>query len=218
MTRRLPDTASVAHGSEDARLYAPAAERNAGPLCDLLARHAPATGPALELASGTGQHVVAFARRLPGFDWQPTEIAAERRASIDAHVASAGLANVRPALALDATAPGWAAAHSGQALIVLVNLLHLIGAAEARTVIAEAAAAVAAGGRLVLYGPFRRSGELTSAGDAAFHASLVAADPEIGYKDDRDIKDWIRGAGLDLIATVEMPANNLALVAEKPAI
>jgi SAM-dependent methyltransferase len=215
MPRRLnlPDSASIAEGETGGKLFAPSAARNAEAITEALAAIAPATGPALEIASGTGQHVVGFARALPRLVWQPTEIDPVRRASIDLHVAEAALPNLRAAIALDATAPGWGAVHSGQALIVLVNLLHLISTGEARTLIAEAAQALGPGGRFALYGPFLRDGTATSEGDARFHASLVAQDPEIGYKDVADVTDWLRAAGLMPQAPRDMPANNLLLAA-----
>ena len=108
--------------------------------------------------------------------------------------------------------------HGRHDLIVLVNLLHLISWPETRTLIGEAAAALVPGGRLVIYGPFLRDGALTSDGDAAFHASLTAADPEIGYKNDADIRAALKAAGLEPREAVEMPANNLTLVAEKPTV
>lgn len=218
MPRRLnlPDSASVATPSDDGRLFAPSAARNAAAIADLVATHAPDTGRALELASGTGEHAVTLARRLPGLTWQPSDIDAARRRSIDAHAAQAGLANLRPAIGLDATAPGWAAAHDGQDLIVLVNLLHLISEGEARILIAEAAQALAPGGILILYGPFLRDGETTSDGDAAFHAALTAQDSEIGYKDDWDVIEWLQQNFLDLVQVVEMPANNMGFVAQRP--
>ena len=219
MSRRLnlPDTASVAHPSDDGRMFAPSAARNAADIAALVAQHAPASGRALEIASGTGEHAVIFARAMPGLDWQPTDIDPARRASVDAHAAVAGLANLRAAIALDATASGWGAAHAGQDLIVLVNLLHLISTTEARTLIAEVALALAPGGMFILYGPFLRDGETTSDGDSTFHASLRAQDPEIGYKDDWDVIDWIHANWLDLVQVVEMPANNMAFVARRPA-
>jgi SAM-dependent methyltransferase len=217
MSRRLnlPDTASVAHPSDDGRMFAPSAARNAADIATLVADHAPASGRALEIASGTGEHAVTFARAMPGLDWQPTDIDAARRASVDAHAAVAGLPNLRPAIPLDATTPGWGASHAGQDLIVLVNLLHLISTAEAKTLIAEVAQALAPGGRFILYGPFLRDGETTSEGDTVFHASLRAQDPDIGYKDDWDVIDWIHTNWLELVQVVEMPANNLAFVARR---
>lgn len=217
MTKRdLPaELASVAERGGDARLSAPSAERNAGPITDLLRDHVPAEGRALEIASGTGQHVLAFARAFPDLMWQPTEIDPARRASIDAWAATDDLSNLRPAVALDASQAGWSATLGGQDLIVLVNLLHLISTAEAQTIVAEAAKALAPGGRFVLYGPFLRNGETTSDGDERFHASLQAADPEVGYKDDFDVVDWLHAAGLTLVEVVEMPANNLAFVSRR---
>ncbi len=208
--------ASIAEPGDGDKLFAPSAARNMLPLCDLLGEFAPDTGRALEIASGTGQHVTSFAAHLPGLSWQPTEPGAERRASIDAHVAEAGLANVRPAIDLDATASGWGAAQDGQNLIFLSNLLHLISNIEAWTLIDEAAAALAPGGRFIVYGPFMRGGELTSDGDVSFHEGLQARDPEVGYKDDFDVIDRMQAAGLELVAAIEMPANNLALIAQAP--
>ena len=213
--RSVPGTASVA-AAQDGKLFAPSAERNIDPLCDLLADIAPETGSALEIASGTGQHVVAYVRRLPGLIWQPTEVDAARRASIDDYVAGAGLDNLRPAAELDATAPGWAATVGPVDFIILSNLLHLITEEDAKTLIREAARALAPAGRIAIYGPFMRAGELTSEGDQRFHASLTDHDPQIGYKDDFDTIDWLQEAGLDLAEVIEMPANNLALVAQKP--
>ena len=138
----LPGTASIAQAADGGKLFAPSAARNAAPITEALTGVAPAQGTALEIASGTGQHVVGFARAMPGLTWQPSEIDPARRASIDAHVVEAALGNLRPALALDATAPGWGAAHGFQALIVVVNLLHLISTPEARVLIREAAAAL----------------------------------------------------------------------------
>ena len=216
--RSVPGIASVAT-PEGGKLYAPSAARNKGALCDLLAQVAPTQGPALEIASGTGQHVVDYAARLPGLIWQPTEVDAVRRASIDAYVNEAGLNNVLTARALDATSSGWGTdLDQQQDLIVLSNLLHLISEKEARILISEAATALALDGRLVIYGPFMRDGTLISAGDAAFHASLTTHDPETGYKDDREVIGWLQAAGLDLVKTVEMPANNLALITKKTSV
>ncbi|WP_372992854.1 DUF938 domain-containing protein, partial [Sulfitobacter sp.] len=104
MTGKLPPTASIALPLDGAKLHAPAADRNRQALCDLLLAYAPSTGTALEIASGTGQHVAAFAAALPGLYWQPTEPDTARRASIDGYVADAGVTNVAPAMMLDATA------------------------------------------------------------------------------------------------------------------
>ncbi|GHG89138.1 DUF938 domain-containing protein [Pseudodonghicola xiamenensis] len=219
MTNRLtlPDTASIATQAQGGKLVAPSASRNLEPIAALLAKEAPSCGRALEIASGTGQHVAAFAARLPGLHWQPSDPDPTRRASIDTYAAESGRDNISPALDLDAATPGWGRRLAGQELILLVNLLHLIPMDWVKVLIAEAAQALAPGGRFVLYGPFLRDGQLISDGDRAFHASLTAQDPRIGYKEIADILRLLITAGLTVRTQKEMPANNLAVVAEKPA-
>lgn len=207
----LPDTRALA-GAGGARLSAPSAERNAGPILAQLARLVPASGKVLEIASGTGQHAAAFAAALPGLNWQPSEASPRMIESIRAWRAEAGLANLRAPVLLDATAPGWGRQHPGHDLALVVNLLHLIADPEARAVLDGRAGALKPGGLALVYGPFRRGGALTSEGDRAFDASLRAQDPAIGYKDTAEVAAWAGAAGLVLEETVEMPANNLLLV------
>jgi len=216
MTPKLPPSASVALPTADAKLHAPAADRNRAALVELLGNHAPRHGQALEIASGTGQHISAFATAFPDLHWQPTEPDAARRASIDAYSAQSLVKNVAPAMALDATKAGWHTRFAPLDLIFLSNLLHLIPTDAAKRLIAEAARATAPGGCFILYGPFRRAGLLTSEGDTRFDRDLREADPKIGYKDTTDVTIWLSNAGFSPIDQVEMPANNLAFVARKP--
>lgn len=212
--RSLPSSASVANASEDGKLVAPAASRNTDALCALLQEWGPSRGQALEIASGTGQHVRTFAEALPGLTWQPSEVDPERRVSIDAYTRN--LPNVTPVAELDATISGWHKRFNGQDLIVLINLIHLISWQETRTLVSEVAQSLSPKGRFILYGPFKRSGLLTSDGDVRFHEALFQQDPEIGYKNDEDILDLFKNVGLHALAPVEMPANNLAFIAERP--
>jgi SAM-dependent methyltransferase len=214
----LPD-APGADGSADTSLSAPSALRNRDLIAAELVRLAPASGRALEIASGTGEHVIRFAAAMPALTWQPTDPDPVRRASIAAWSAEAGLSNIRPPRDLDAARPGWAAEEPFPTdLVVLVNLLHLISGPEAETVLTEIASVLAPGGIFVLYGPFLRDGEATSDGDAAFHASLKAQDPAIGYKEVIDTCALLVDAGLAHVETVAMPANNLLLVFERRAV
>lgn len=216
MTTNLPPTASFATTVEGDKLNAPSAERNADALTDLLCRIAPATGAALEIASGTGQHIIRFAAALPKLHWTPSDIAHDRLASIKAYRDEAALTNVNDPVSLDACAPGWSAVTPAQDLILTANILHLISDTAARTLVTEAAKTLARGGILMLYGPYLRNGQTTSDGDASFHAKLQGADPDIGYKDRDQVIGWAQGAGLDHADTVPMPANNLALIFTSP--
>ena len=195
---------------EDGRLRAPATARNMGPILDVLLSHAPREGRALEIAAGTGEHAVAFARAFPGLDWQPSDIDETRLASIAAWARAEGPETLRAPIHMDATRPGWAEDHGPVEMILAVNLLHLISKREAETLLSEIARALAPGGAGFLYGPFLRDGATTSAGDAQFHASLQAQDAQIGYKD----LAWVIDRLSPLVVTAqEMPANNLMLIA-----
>ncbi|MCX7560961.1 DUF938 domain-containing protein [Sulfitobacter sp. F26204] len=216
MTQQLPPSASVAFPAEGEKLHAPSAARNVDHIALILQEHAPNNGSALEIASGTGQHIIAFAAVLPNVTWQPTDLDPDRLRSIDSYVHSAGLTNVRPAQRLDASMAGWSAQHRDQDLIVIVNLLHLISETESRRVLQEAAQALNGNGTMVIYGPFKRNGELTSDGDQRFDRELRETDPRIGYKDTQDINNWLVSTGLTPVVH-ELPANNLAFVARKPA-
>ena len=99
-----------------------------------------------------------------------------------------------------------------------MNLIHLISEDEAKILISEISAALIPGGRSIIYGPFKRNDELTSASDQTFHQSLIEADPQIGYKNDAWMTAEFKEAKLELIKVVPMPANNLAFICEKPRI
>ena len=212
---KLPPTASVVVQSGDGRLSAPAAEKNAGPITKLVEEFAPDKGLALEIASGTGQHIVKLAVVKPNLNWQPSDIDPIRIASIETWCKDYNLANVRPPIILNATEIGWSSKFTSQKFIFLVNLFHLISEDEATILISEISAALAPGGRSIIYGPFKRNNKLTSAGDQTFHQSLTEADPQIGYKSDVWMTAKFKEEKLGLLKVVPMPANNLAFVCEK---
>lgn len=194
-------------------MYAPSAARNVAPIVAAMQGHVPDQGYALEIASGTGEHVVAYAAAFPGVVWQPTDIQVDRLISIDAWRAEAGVANMRMAQLLDASQRDWDAGRFD--LVMTVNLLHLIPKVAAQLVIEGVARTLQPGGRWVLYGPFRTNGAFRSDGDVAFDANLRRHDPAIGYKDLEWVESEAALAGLRRVALIEMPANNLMLVLER---
>jgi len=194
-------------------MSAPSAARNIAPILQALGAHVPSGGRALEIASGTGEHVLAFAHRFPDVEWHPSDIAADRLASIEAWRASNPAPNLHPARYLDATGPQ--ADLEGFDLLIIVNLLHLVPAEGAQRIIETVARALSVGGRFFLYGPFRVDGQFRGAGDAAFHARLRESDPAIGYKDLEWVTQTCAQAGLEQVDLIEMPANNLTFVARR---
>ena len=212
---KLPDTASVAVSQGDGRLFAPSAERNSAPIVNLIKRIAPEPGNALEIASGTGQHIVQLALSLPNIIWSPSDVEGERLKSISAWVESENLLNIKPPMYLDATETGWAKSLPKSNFILLVNLLHLISWDETETLISELSIALKTKGIALVYGPFMRNGQLISEGDKNFHTSLIQTDPDIGYKNDLEMLTLFSNSGLVHLETVEMPSNNAAFVLQK---
>ncbi|NEY90787.1 DUF938 domain-containing protein [Tabrizicola oligotrophica] len=207
MSLKLPD--SGAETLPDGRRMVASAARNAGPILEVL-QGLGLRGRLLEIASGSGLHAAHMAGPL-GLIWQPSDVDETNFPSIRAWAAHAGVGILPPVL-LDATQAGWAARLGQWDAIVLTNLLHLIAEPAAKTLLAELPKALAPGGAACLYGPFLRDGRATSAGDAAFDASLRAQDPAIGYKDLGWVGNRLAGAGMT-VAITAMPANNLMLVA-----
>jgi len=192
----------------DARKHAPATERNRAPILEVLRRVLPPQGLVLEVASGTGQHAVAFAEALPHLTWQPSDPDPELRASIRGWSVSAGLGNLREPLDLDAAARGWPVERADA--VVCINMIHIAPWPAGLGLLNGAARLLPAGAPLLLYGPFLRDGRHTAPSNAAFDDSLKARNPAWGV---RDLGEVERAAtGFTLAEVVEMPANNLTVV------
>lgn len=199
----------------DARLEAPAAARNRGPILPVLRQVLPAAGLVLEIASGTGEHAAFFAAELPHLTWQPSERDGRLRASIAGYAEALGLPNLRPPLALDATRAAWPVARADA--LVCVNMLHIAPWQAAEGLFAGAGRLLAPGAPLFLYGPYRRAGRPTAPSNEAFDRQLRAQDPAWGLREVEQVEALAAGSGLMLDRVEGMPANNLSLVFRKQA-
>lgn len=195
--------------SEDCRT-APAAERNKDPILAVLARILPVSGLAVEIASGTGQHVVHFAGALPGWTWQPTELDPEMRLSIAGWLEETGLPNILPPLALDVCEAHWPVARADA--VLCINMVHISPWQATLCLIAGCERLLEPGGILFLYGPYRRFGRHTAPSNEAFDSSLRERDPEWGVRDLEIVVETAERHGFGLSEVVEMPANNLSVV------
>ena len=196
---------------EDPRRHAPATARNRDPILEVLRGALPPSGLVLEVASGTGEHVAHFAAALgAGLVWQPTDLDAEARASTDAWVAVAGLANVRPAIRLDAVSDDWPVARADA--VLAINMIHIAPWAAAVGLVRGSARILPPGGLLYLYGPFRRGGRHTAPSNAAFDESLRRQDPHWGVRDLEAVAALAADAGLTGPEIVGMPANNISVL------
>jgi SAM-dependent methyltransferase len=203
----------------DGRLDAAAFHRNHQPIWNVLQKFLIGkSGDALEAGSGTGQHVVHFARHTPEITWWPSDLNEAHLKSIGAWRAHSGLANIRPALRLDLTDPTWSALMQDGGgprellAVFCANVIHIAPWRVAEGLFAGAARYLRADGRLFLYGPFKRDGKHTALSNAVFDTNLRERDAEWGVRDIADLEKLAASVGLALLESVEMPANNLILV------
>jgi hypothetical protein len=210
----------------DGRLDAPAFHRNHEAIRMHLSRFlADQSGDVVEAGSGTGQHVVDFARHMPGIIWWPSDLNEQHLRSIAAWRAHAGLDNIRPPLRIDLSDPAWCPEmHDGSGprnllAVFCANVIHIAPWRVAEGLFAGAGRYLPAGARLFLYGPFKRGGKHTALSNAVFDTSLREANPEWGVRDIEALEKLAGPAGLALLEIAEMPANNLILAFErrKPA-
>jgi len=204
--------------------HAESSEKNKEPILAVLKEVFADRKQVLEIASGTGQHAVHFARALPQLIWQPSELP-HNLPGIRAWLDEAQLPNVLPPLALDVNDANWPFPNpvhpepvEGQHLtkspdaIFNANTVHIISWSEVELMFAHIARVIAPGGCLCLYGPYNYGGQFTSESNARFDGWLKARDPNSGVRDFEAVNSLAESHGLALLRDIEMPSNNRMLV------
>jgi hypothetical protein len=193
---------------EGVRRQAPAAARNVEPIGDVLADWLPPTGTVLEIASGTGEHALAFARRFPNLTWQPSDPDPQALASIEAWRMN-GPSNLLPPRKLDVCEAEWAVDEADA--ILCINMVHISPWEASLGLLDGAARLLCAGGSLILYGPWLEAEVDTAPSNLAFDQSLKSRDPRWGL---RRVEDFATEAALRHLVLGRrqiMPANNIML-------
>ena len=196
-----------------ARRSAPAAQRNREPIAEVLRDWLPPSGLVLEIASGSGEHAVHFARNFAQHEWQPSDVYPDALTSIAAWREAVGLPNLRAPITLDAAAADWPIANADA--VLSINMVHISPWPAALGLIAGAAQLLTPGAPLILYGPWLEEGVAAAPSNVAFDADLRRRDPEWGLRE----VEAFAGAALDfsLEQRRAMPANNLMLLLRRTA-
>jgi hypothetical protein len=200
----------MSNDGPDPRRSAPHVARNAGPIADVLNGILPDTGTVVEIASGSGEHILHFARTFPHLVFRPTDPDPAALASIAGWRRAEGPPNLLEPLELDASSDDWPVAEADA--LLCINMVHISPWAATQGLMRGAARLLASGCPLYLYGAYRRSGVPTAASNEAFDASLRARNPAWGLRNLEDVEAEAARHGLALDAVLEMPANNLSVV------
>ena len=194
----------------DHRQYAPATVRNRDFILDVLREVLPVTGAILEIASGSGEHVVHFARNFPRLVFQPSDPEPDALLSVAAWMKAAEVTNVRAPIVLDASRSSWPIASADG--IICINMVHISPWDASVGLIRGAAAILPPGSPLYLYGPYKRKGFATAPSNEAFDRNLRDRNPIWGLRDLEAIAAIAQSAGFSIPDITEMPANNLSIV------
>ena len=194
----------------DARRAAPAVQRNREPIAEVLADWLPASGTVLEVASGTGEHAVAFAQRFPGLTWQPSDAHSDALGSIIAWRRQVALPNLLEPVVIDASSGDWPIERADA--VLNINMAHISPWKASLGLLANAARLLPPGGPLILYGPWLKEGIDAAPSNLAFDADLKSRDPQWGLRHVEDFAAAAGDAGFEFAETRQMPANNLMLL------
>jgi cyclopropane fatty-acyl-phospholipid synthase-like methyltransferase len=185
--------------SADARHTSPAALRNRGPILDVLRDILPPSGTVLEVASGSGEHAIHFARALPDLTWQPSDPSAQARASIEAWIAAERPGNMLAPLDLDAAAQAWPIRRADA--VIAINMVHISPWAATLGLLRHANRLLPQGGPLLLYGPYLQADSMTPS-NAAFDADLRARNPQWGVRSVEEVERAAATAGFRMARVV----------------
>lgn len=214
-SQKKPITLEHDRAQDGDRLFSPAAGRNRDPVLEVLRELLPAQGSVLEIGSGTGEHVVHFARHLPGLRWQPSEFDETSRRSVRAWIAHEALPNIAPPIAIDASTTDWGVEDQRFDAIVSMNMIHIAPWGAAVGLFTGAGRLLKPGGILFLYGAFKQGGVHNAPSNEEFDRSLRSRDPAWGVRDLDDLTALASANGLRFARRVPMPANNQSLIFEK---
>jgi cyclopropane fatty-acyl-phospholipid synthase-like methyltransferase len=188
--------------------FSPSCVRNQAPILAVLQAVLPATGTVLEIGSGTGQHAVYFASRLPRLIWQPTDLP-ENFPSIRAWAAEAGLPNLPDPIELDLLAPD--RAQPPTQAVVCINTIHIVAWSCVENLFGYVGRVLPAGGVFYVYGPYRYADRPLEPSNEAFDRWLKARDAASGVRDFAAVDALARQNSLLLAGDQAMPANNRSI-------
>ena len=194
----------------DALRSAPSVARNTDPIVAALRSLLPQSGVVLEIASGSGEHALHFARAFPALSFQPSDHEDTALVSIAAWRNAHGPANLLPPLTLDVSGADWPSGPYDS--ILCINMVHISPWDATQGLMRGAARVLSKDAPLYLYGPYFQRSAPTAPSNLAFDESLRERDPRWGLRDLDDVADLAVSEGFRLDDILPMPANNLSVI------
>lgn len=203
--------------------FSQACENNKDPILSVLQQELQNYHYVFEVGSGTGQHSVYFAPRLPHLQWQTSDV-------IDNHRVIQGWHDQHPApnlhapLAFDLTKdripkpPNSIDSQTGNYpydAVFTANTLHIIAWPLVEKLFELVGDLLSLNGKFIIYGPFNENGQYSTDCNRQFDKQLRERDPNSGIRDKEDLIALANEYKLVLDNHYQMPANNEILVFKK---
>lgn len=192
--------------------YAESCDRNRDPILAVIEPLLVGKTAVLEIGSGTGQHAIYFAERMPYLTWYASD-RGQNHDGIRAWLSEAGLPNVVGPIELDVRQTTWP--NPGIDAIYSANTAHIMHWEDVEAFFGGVGRLLVSGGILLLYGPFSFGGEHVNESNARFDERLKEKDPLMGVRDFDDLNRLADAAGLEFAQGYAMPANNRILLWRK---
>lgn len=190
------------------RGYAEACDRNKGPIFEVLQPLLVDCDSVLEIGSGTGQHAIYFAEKMPHLIWHTSD-RTSNHIDIQARLDEAALANTRPPLSLDVMDAGWP--DISVDAIFSANTAHIMSWKAVAQLFSGVGRTLSINGLFLLYGPFNYHNQYSSDSNRHFDQSLKQRDPFSGIRDFEAVDQLAQQAGMVLQQDYSMPTNNRLL-------
>ncbi|PWQ97999.1 DUF938 domain-containing protein [Leucothrix arctica] len=192
--------------------YSSSCDQNKGTILTVLEAVLPDSAEVLEIGTGTGQHAVYFAEKLPHLIWQTSD-QIQYHEGIKLWLGETTLSNLLPPLALNVSTDVWPSKQYD--VLYSANVTHIMHWDNVVDLFTQGAKCLKPGGQFIFYGPFNYSGQYTSQGNMQFDKHLKTGDPLSGIRDFDDLAKLATENGLTLVNDYEMPANNRILLWRK---
>lgn len=186
----------------------PAADRNKEPIAKKLKQLLKHDSKVFEIGSGTGQHAAYFTQYL-NVSWQPSEMQSALQ-SLTSYLETQTNANLNPPILFDAT--HHQIPYDIYNVVYTSNTFHIMSWSTVTRTLHQASQALAPGGLLIVYGPFKQQGRYNSENDEMFDQQLRKNHPEQGIRDIESVEQQAQDHHLHLTQKIAMPANNFLLV------
>jgi cyclopropane fatty-acyl-phospholipid synthase-like methyltransferase len=192
--------------------HAESCDRNRDPILEVIAPLLADKHSVLEVGSGTGQHAIYFAAKLPHLTWHTSD-RLQNHEAIQQWLDEEALDNVRGPIELDVLGGNWPELEVDA--VFSANTAHIMHWNDVKAFFAGVGELLPPGGLFMLYGPFSYGGLHTSESNARFDLRLKQQDPQMGIRDFDDLDALAQQAGLEFQHDYPMPANNRILLWKK---